>query len=183
MWLIQPLADMIMAVIIIQVLIVGMEGRPGSAQNHGHVQDQYQQISSSTWRPRANCPYWSKPEYSLIYAIQKLFMLSKNPIGEEDICPKPLSNGHHRTCNNKKIVKNYDPRAFLLPACARLIRDLHHRQPRSHFPWRFTCQGDFCHLKETANLILSSQLDTEFKLILVDTRWHWLDTERLCVGS
>ena len=45
-----------------------------------------------------------------------------------------------------------------------LILDLNQRQPISHFSWRVTCQGDFCHLEEAANLILSWD-----KLIQVDT--------------
>ena len=51
-------------------------------------------------------------------------------------------------------------------------------KPRSSFSWRVNWQGDFGHLGEAAKL---SQLDTE--LILVDTNWHWVDTEWLCSGA
>ena len=68
-----------------------------------------------------------------------------------------------------------------------LILDLHHRQPRSHFSWRVTWQGDFCHLEEAANLVLSwywkRQPTFGTELILVDTSWHWVDTELLCSGA
>ena len=61
-----------------------------------------------------------------------------------------------------------------------LILDMHHRQPslRSYFSWRVTWQGDFCHLQEAANLILS--WSSWYKAI---TSWHWVDTELLCSGA
>ena len=51
------------------------------------------------------------------------------------------------------------------------ILHLHHRPPRIHFSRKVTWQGDFCHLKEAANLILSWHSLCS---------WHWVDTERLC---
>ena len=89
-----------------------------------------------------------------------------------------------------------------------LTRDLPHNSQKAIF--LVTWQGDFCHLQETADLILVRTLPvaplwcdlgffpnncgnkaaaarakprpTEL-ILLVDTSWHCVDTERLCAGA
>ena len=74
-------------------------------------------------------------------------------------------------CQQQRF-KSFPQRGF----CEPLIWDLHYRQPRSHFSCR---PGSLD--KVTLSLGRGSQLDT--KLMLVDTSWHWVDTEPLCPGA
>ena len=57
------------------------------------------------------------------------------------------------------------PQRFVVCSDPNSAPQSQHRQQRIHFSWRITWQGDFCHLEEAANLILSW-----YYLIQVDTK-------------
>ena len=59
------------------------------------------------------------------------------------------------------ISKSFSVSESLLWA---LILDLHHRQPKNHFSWRVTWQGDFCLLYET---VVGAGIGTETQCIQV----------------
>ena len=69
-------------------------------------------------------------------------------------------------CRVKRKMYCYRSKSFSVSESLlwALILDLHHRQPKNHFSWRVTWQGDFCLLYET---VVGAGIGTETQCIQV----------------